>query len=111
VSVRLAAFKDGKLLRRVLTPGQRFYPNQQTPFASVDTLYQWNGDLYAILSAFERDGSSATIKLQVHPMISWIWLGGMVILLGVLVAVLPKRRLGLLAMQSPAPGTRSVVAR
>lgn len=111
VSVRLTAFKDGKPFRRELTPGQRFYPNQQSSFASVDTLYQWNGDLYAILSAFERDGSSATIKLQVHPMISWIWLGGVVILLGVLVAVLPERRLGLLAMQDPEPQTHSAVAR
>jgi cytochrome c biogenesis factor len=31
-------------------------------------------------------------------MISWIWIGGVVILLGVIVAVLPERRLALLAV-------------
>jgi cytochrome c-type biogenesis protein CcmF len=85
-----------------LRPGQRFYPNQQTPFASVDARYHWTEDLYTILSAFERDGSSATIKAMINPMISWIWIGGGVILLGVLVAVLPERRLSLLTVPAKA---------
>jgi cytochrome c-type biogenesis protein CcmF len=95
VSAALTAFKDGIPLRE-LAPGQRFYPNQQSPFSSVDARYHLTEDLYVILSAFERDGSSATIKVMINPMISWIWIGGVVILLGVLVAVLPERRLALL---------------
>ena len=95
----LMAFKDSKPLHE-LVPGQRFYPNQQTPFASVDARYHWNEDLYVILSAFERDGSSATIKVLINPMISWIWIGGGVILLGVIVAVLPERRLALLTVRA-----------
>ncbi|MFB3817670.1 MAG: heme lyase CcmF/NrfE family subunit [Candidatus Methylomirabilales bacterium] len=85
-----------------LTPGQRFYPNQQTPFASVDARYHWAEDLYVILSAFERDGKSATLKAMINPMISWIWIGGGIILLGVIVAVLPERRLALLAVRARA---------
>jgi cytochrome c-type biogenesis protein CcmF len=85
-----------------LRPGQRFYPNQQTPFASVDARYHWTEDFYTILSAFERDGSGATIKAMINPMISWIWIGGCVILLGVLVAVLPERRLALLTVRAKA---------
>ncbi len=99
VWANLMAFKDGKPLHE-LVPGQRFYPNQQTPFASVDARYHWNEDLYVILSAFERDGTSATIKVLINPMISWIWIGGGVILLGVIVAVLPERRLALLAVRT-----------
>jgi cytochrome c-type biogenesis protein CcmF len=101
VWANLMAFRDGKPLRE-LTPGQRFYPNQQSPFASVDARYHWNEDLYVILSSFERDGSSATIKVIINPMISWIWIGGVVILLGVLVAVLPERRLALLTIRAKA---------
>jgi cytochrome c-type biogenesis protein CcmF len=102
VSAHLMALEGGKPLHE-LTPGQRFYPNQQSPFASVDARYHWNEDLYVILSAFERDGRSATIKMQIHPMISWIWMGGAVILLGVVVAVLPERRLSLLAARAAVP--------
>ena len=101
VWANLMAFQDGKPLRE-LTPGQRFYPNQQSSFASVDARYRWNEDLYVILSTFERDGTSATIKVLINPMISWIWIGGGVIILGVLVAVLPERRLALLTVRAKA---------
>jgi cytochrome c-type biogenesis protein CcmF len=90
----------GKTTLTELHPGQRFYPNQQSPFASVEARYHWHEDLYAILSTFERDGSSATIKVMINPMMAWIWIGGGVILLGVLVAVLPERRLAMLTMRA-----------
>ena len=101
VWANLVVFKGDKPIAE-LRPGQRFYPNQQSPFASVDARYRWNEDLYTILSTFERDGSSATIKAMINPMIAWIWIGGIVILLGVLVAVLPERRLALLAVRAKA---------
>jgi cytochrome c-type biogenesis protein CcmF len=66
----------------------------------VDARYHWSEDLYAILSTFERDGSSATIKVMINPMMAWIWIGGGVILLGVLVAVLPERRLAMLTVRA-----------
>ncbi len=88
-----------------LRPGERFYPNQQTPFASVAARYGFGEDLYTILSAFERDGRSAPVKVMINPMMAWIWLGGGVILIGVLVAVLPERRLALLAVRTGAPAS------
>jgi cytochrome c-type biogenesis protein CcmF len=96
--------KDGEPIGEI-RPGERFYPNQQTPFASVAARYGLREDLYTILSSFERDGSSATIKVLINPMIAWIWLGGIVIVLGVLVAVLPERRLALLALRAGAPAS------
>jgi cytochrome c-type biogenesis protein CcmF len=99
VWANLAVSRDGAPLGE-LTPGQRFYPNQQSPFASVDARYRWNEDLYVVLSSFERDGTSATIKALINPMISWIWIGGAIVVLGVIVAVLPERRLALLALRS-----------
>jgi cytochrome c-type biogenesis protein CcmF len=101
VWANLVVFKGDKLLTE-LHPGQRFYPNQQTPFASVDARYRWNEDLYTILSTFERDGSSATIKVMINPMMAWIWIGGFVIVMGVIVAVLPERRLAMLALWAKA---------
>ena len=68
----------------------------------MDARYHWNEDLYTISLTFERNGSSATIKAMINPMISWIWIGGGVILLGVLVAVLPERRLALLTVRAKA---------
>jgi cytochrome c-type biogenesis protein CcmF len=48
-------------------------------------------DLYLVLGDFARDGSQATIKLQVNRLVSWIWIGGVVLTLGALLAILPER--------------------
>jgi cytochrome c-type biogenesis protein CcmF len=74
-----------------LEPGQRLYPGSQSPFASVAVRYGVARDLYLILGAFDREGRWATIKAQIHPMIAWIWLGGVVVILGGLVALWPRR--------------------
>lgn len=58
-------------------------------FSSVDARYHLTEDLYVILSAFERDGGSTLPSGYHQSMISWIWIGGVVILLGCLFAVLP----------------------
>ncbi|MBI2080365.1 MAG: heme lyase CcmF/NrfE family subunit [candidate division NC10 bacterium] len=85
---------DGGLRTAVLRPAQRFYEGYDSPFATVDARYGLREDLYLILAAFARDGSQATVKALVNPLISWIWLGGMVILAGALTALWPGRQEG-----------------
>jgi cytochrome c-type biogenesis protein CcmF len=75
-----------------LRPGQRLYPGSSSPFASVAVRYGLFRDLYVILGAFDRQGEWAQIKAQVHPMIAWIWLGGLVVLTGGVLALWPAGR-------------------
>jgi cytochrome c-type biogenesis protein CcmF len=75
-----------------LRPGQRLYPGSNSPFASVAVRYGLFRDFYVILGAFDRQGEWAQIKAQVHPMVAWIWLGGVVVLLGGLLALWPVGR-------------------
>jgi cytochrome c-type biogenesis protein CcmF len=91
VSAEVTVLDGGRRLA-TLQPGQRIYPSSQSPFATVDIRHRPGSDLYVILGGFDRGGQWATIKAQIHPMISWIWLGGVVVLLGGLVALWPERR-------------------
>jgi len=76
----------------VLYPAKKFYPQEQTPIAGVDYRLGLIEDLYLVLGDFARDGSHATIKVQVNRMVSWLWLGGLVLTLGAALAILPDRR-------------------
>ena len=76
----------------VLYPAKKFYPQEQTPIAAVDYRLGLMEDLYVVLGDFARDGSHATIKVQVNRMVSWLWLGGLVLTLGAALAILPDRR-------------------
>ena len=48
-------------------------------------------DLYANLQAFKPDGSSATIRLIYEPLVPWIWFGGLIVVLGSVLSILPAR--------------------
>jgi cytochrome c-type biogenesis protein CcmF len=76
----------------VLEPAKKFYPQEQSPIAYVDYRLGLVDDLYLVLGDFASDGSHATVKFQVNRMVSWIWIGGLVLTLGTLLAVLPERR-------------------
>src|SRR5262249_20247102 len=76
----------------VLEPAKKFYPQEQSPIAYVDYRLGLVDDLYLVLGDFARDGSSATVKMQVNRMVSWIWIGGLVLTLGTLLAIRPERR-------------------
>ena len=75
-----------------LRPAEKFYPQEQSPIAHVDYRLGFIDDLYLVLSDFERDGSQATVTAQVNRMVSWIWIGGLVLTLGTVLAILPERK-------------------
>ena len=66
----------------VLAPAKKFYPQEQTPIAYVDYRLGFYEDLYLVLGDFARDGSHATVKVQVNRMVSWLWIGGLILTLG-----------------------------
>jgi cytochrome c-type biogenesis protein CcmF len=76
----------------VLYPAKKFYPQEQTPIAGVDYRLGFLEDLYLVLGDYAQDGSHATIKIQVNRMVSWLWIGGLVLTLGALLAILPDAR-------------------
>jgi cytochrome c-type biogenesis protein CcmF len=76
----------------VLEPAKKFYPQEQTPIAYVDYRLGLVEDLYLVLGDFARDGSHATIKVQVNRMVSWLWIGGLVLTIGTALSILPDRR-------------------
>ena len=63
--------------------------NQETEVALRSTFVD---DLYVILTDFNPDTGSASLRAIVNPMVSWIWAGGFVLLIGALVIIFPKRK-------------------
>jgi cytochrome c-type biogenesis protein CcmF len=58
-------------------------------------------DVYVVLTGIAADGS-ASFRIFVNPLVSWIWAGGAIIILGVLLGNLGERRLAL----EPVPARR-----
>jgi cytochrome c-type biogenesis protein CcmF len=83
---------NGRARPAVLQPSKKFYPQESSPIAGVDYELGLREDVYIVLGDFTRDGTQATIKIQVNRMVSWIWIGGVILTLGTILAVLPERR-------------------
>jgi cytochrome c-type biogenesis protein CcmF len=83
---------NGRATPAVMRPAKKFYPQESSPIAGVDYALGLREDLYLVLGDFTRDGAQATIKVQVNRLVSWIWIGGVVLTLGAALAVLPERR-------------------
>jgi cytochrome c-type biogenesis protein CcmF len=75
-----------------LEPMQRFYETSDTPVPTPAVRSTAARDLYINLMAFKEDGTSATIRVLVEPLVVWIWLGGGIVCVGALVALWPRRR-------------------
>ena len=83
---------NGRARGDVLHPAKKFYPQDQSPIAAVDYRLGFFEDIYVVLGDFANDGSHATIKVQVNRMVSWLWMGGLVLTLGAALAILPDAR-------------------
>ena len=83
---------NGHARPTVMQPAKKFYPQESSPIAGVDYVLGFREDLYLVLGDFTRDGAQATIKIQVNRLVSWIWIGGLILTLGTVLAVLPERR-------------------
>jgi cytochrome c-type biogenesis protein CcmF len=83
---------DGAHPVAMLLPARKFYPQEQTPIAYVDYRLGLLEDVYLVLGDFARDGNQATVKVQVNRMVSWIWIGGVMLTLGTALTLLPAPR-------------------
>jgi len=65
------------------------FPNQ--PSTKVGLRSTPLEDLYVVLDGWDGDGANARVSVSVfvNPMVSWIWLGGLVLLVGTFVSLWP----------------------
>ncbi len=78
-----------------MQPRMNYYPNSQQPIGTPAVRSTLKEDLYLTLMAFdEAAGSHATVRAIVNPAGPWLWIGGMILALGAILAVMPQRGSG-----------------
>jgi cytochrome c-type biogenesis protein CcmF len=79
---------------RELNPRRDYFVVQEQP-VSIPGVYSTAGmDFYVLLVGWDDSGTSATFKVYVNPLINWVWVGGIVMILGTVIATWnnPARR-------------------
>jgi cytochrome c-type biogenesis protein CcmF len=70
-------------------PEKRFYKRQQQPTTEVALRTTWREDLYLVLGSYDDASGLMTLQIFVNPLVVWIWLGGIVMVLGTVIVMLP----------------------
>ncbi len=77
--------QDGAAIR-ALNPRRDYFVVQQQP-VTVPGVYSTAGkDVYVLLVGWEDNGQSATFKVYVNSLINWVWIGGLMMILGTIIA-------------------------
>ena len=90
----LTLFVNGKS-RGEIKPSLDYYPASDQVWTRVARRTSLAGDVYVSLLAVEADGRTISIRLESHPLIVWLWIGGAIMSLGSVLAlwsVRPRRR-------------------
>jgi cytochrome c-type biogenesis protein CcmF len=111
IGATVEVLKNGRVVG-VIEPRMNYYPTSDQPVPTPQVRSTIGGDLYLTLMSFDPNGAHATIRAIVQPLVSWIWFGGGVVVLGALIGLLPARRRpdGSLAEPDVGPVAGAVVA-
>jgi cytochrome c-type biogenesis protein CcmF len=104
----IAVDRGGKQII-MLYPEKRFYPSNQesgTMVAIYSTLKQ---DLYVVYAGHSPDTQQPVIHAYLNPLVKWIWLGGAIVVLGTLLALVPNRQ-PMLALRTAVEPSRAAPA-
>ena len=83
--------KDGRSLGE-LYPRRDYYYEAQQPMTIPGVRSTMEDDLYVLLVDWEPISTQgATFKIYHNPLVNWLWLGGIVFILGTLVAAWPNK--------------------
>jgi cytochrome c-type biogenesis protein CcmF len=70
-------------------PEKRFYKKQQQPTTEVALRSTLVEDLYLVLGSYDDASGLMTMIVFVNPLVNWIWIGGLVLVLGTVIVMSP----------------------
>ena len=75
----------------VLEPEKRFYTASKQGTSEVGLRTRLNEDLYLNFGGMSDDNQRVVLQAYVFPLVSWIWIGTLVLVFGTLVCLVPSK--------------------
>ncbi len=88
-TARVEVLRNGRQTA-MMTPAKLVYKRQEQPATEVAIRSTPRADLYVVLAGFDENG--ATFDVFLTPLVWWLWAGGVLMVIGTFVAMLPNVR-------------------
>ena len=86
----LAVTQNGHALGTI-DPERRLFKASQEMTSHVAIRTSLKEDLYVVLAGQDPETNKAIVQVFVNPLVVWVWIGGIVVFLGTLLALIPSR--------------------
>ncbi len=83
---------EGNRSVMMLFPERRFYTASEVTQTIVALHSSLARDLYVVYAGQSPDDNAPVIHAYLNPLVAWIWLGGLVLVLGTILALIPSRQ-------------------
>jgi cytochrome c-type biogenesis protein CcmF len=95
----------------MLYPEKRLYSASQESGTMVAIYSTLREDLYVVYAGRSPENGNPVIHAYLNPLVKWIWLGGVVVVLGTLLALVPNRQAVLVLRAAEQPARVAVTSR
>src|SRR5579863_10213157 len=86
----LAVTENGHALGTI-DPERRLFKASQEMTSHVAIRTSLKEDLYVVLAGQDPETNKAIVQVFINPLVVWVWIGGIVVFLGTLLALIPSR--------------------
>jgi cytochrome c-type biogenesis protein CcmF len=100
--------KNNKELMMLYPEKRKFQGNDQQAGTMVAIYSTLREDLYVVFAGQDPDTNLPVIHAFLNPLVKWIWLGGVWVVMGTLLALVPNRRVALVLAGAPHPAPSPV---
>jgi cytochrome c-type biogenesis protein CcmF len=90
VAASMTVYSGDRLIGN-MSPSKEFHDNWESPYTEPAIYSTVTEDLYLILNSWDAQ-QRAALRLIINPMVTWIWVGGWIVVLGAVVAFWPDAR-------------------
>jgi cytochrome c-type biogenesis protein CcmF len=80
---------SGRLLGTVEPHRNIYHKTPDMPTSEVGLRSTLAEDVYVVLNGWENMGATATFTIHINPLTAWMWIGGLVLMLGTVVGIWP----------------------
>jgi cytochrome c-type biogenesis protein CcmF len=93
----------------LLYPERRNFPTNQESGTMVAIYSTLKEDLYVVYAGMNPANNLPTVHVFINPLVKWVWWGGMVVVMGTIVALLPNRAAVLVLARIEVPSAAAEV--
>jgi cytochrome c-type biogenesis protein CcmF len=76
----------------VIRPEKVYYTNGNQPTTEVSVVSSIKEDLFVVLNGWVEESGKTFVQVKILPLMSWIWFGGYVLIIGTLISLWPESK-------------------